>query len=338
MATPLPSPSGESVPHRAMSSTNGKDALEGAGIGTSRVFREVVEQARDLARIPRPILIRGERGTGKELLARFVHAASPRRGKPYLIVNCGAFQDELLMSHLFGHERGAFTGATERRVGVFERAHEGTLFLDEVANLSRHAQARLHRVVEYQTFQRVGGSQPIKVDVRLIAATNADLGAMIRHGEFMPDLYDRLRFAEIVLPPLRRRRQDIPALIDHFVARLQDELPDLGSAQFTEAAVRDLVAYHWPGNIRELKNVIERLYVSDRDRTIHSSELPLEITTTEPIRGTFSQKVRAFEKALLLNALKDVDGNQRAAARQLGMTYDQFRHYYRKYRLGDLLA
>jgi psp operon transcriptional activator len=321
-----------------MTSTHEKDEREVAGIGASRAFRDVIEQARDLARIPRPILIRGERGTGKELLARFVHAASRRRDKPYLIVNCGAFQDELLMSHLFGHERGAFTGATERRVGIFERAHGGTLFLDEVANLSRNAQARLHRVVEYQTFQRVGGSQPIKVDVRLIAATNADLGAMIKRGEFMPDLYDRLRFAEILLPPLRKRRPDIPALIDHFIARLHDELPDLGSAQFTEAAVRDLVAYHWPGNIRELKNVIERLYASDRDRTIHSSELPLEITTTEPIRGTFSQRVRAFEKALLLNALKDVDGNQRAAARQLGMTYDQFRHFYRKYRLGELLG
>ena len=321
-----------------MDASDHDDRANDAGIGGSRAFLEIVEQARDLAKIPRPILIRGERGTGKELLARFIHAASPRRGRPYLIVNCGAFQDELLLSHLFGHERGAFTGATEQRVGLFERAHRGTLFLDEIANLSRNAQARLHRVVEYQTFQRVGGSTPIKVDARLIAATNADLAGMIKRGEFMPDLYDRLRFAEMVLPPLRRRRQDIPRLIDHFIEQLHAELPDLGAAEFTEAAVRDLQAYHWPGNVRELKNVIERLYVSDRDRTIHPSELPLEITTTEPIRGTFDQKVRAFEKALLLNALKDVDGNQRAAARQLGMTYDQFRHYYRKFDLGNLLA
>jgi psp operon transcriptional activator len=321
-----------------MGSSDQDDATGEAGIGQSRAFVEIIEQARALAKIPRPILIRGERGTGKELLARFVHRASPRRDKPYLIVNCGAFQDELLVSHLFGHERGAFTGATEQRIGLFERAHGGTLFLDEVANLSRNAQARLHRVVEYQTFQRVGGTKPVKVDVRLIAATNADLAAMIKRGEFMPDLYDRLRFAEIVLPPLRKRRQDIPRLIDHFVAELHTELPDLGAAEFTEAAVRDLVAYHWPGNVRELKNVIERLYVSDRDRTIHSSELPLEVTSTEPIRGTFDQQVRAFEKALLLNALKDTDGNQRAAARQLGMSYDQFRHYYRKYELGQLLS
>jgi len=321
-----------------MRSSDQDDADREAGIGKSRAFVEIIEQARDLAKIPRPILIRGERGTGKELLARFVHRASPRCDKPYLIVNCGAFQDELLVSHLFGHERGAFTGATEQRIGLFERAHGGTLFLDEVANLSRNAQARLHRVVEYQTFQRVGGSKPVKVDVRLIAATNADLTSLIKQGDFMPDLYDRLRFAEIVLPPLRKRRQDIPRLIDHFVAQLHAELPDLGAAEFTEAAVRDLVAYHWPGNVRELKNVIERLYVSDRDRTIHASELPLEVTSTEPIRGSFDQQVRAFEKALLLNALKDADGNQRAAARQLGMSYDQFRHYYRKYRLSQLLS
>ena len=209
--------------------TRGDDDQTGeAGIGRSRSFLDIVEQARDLAKIPRPILIRGERGTGKELLARFVHGASPRCGRPYLIVNCGAFQDELLVSHLFGHERGAFTGATEQRTGVFERAHGGTLFLDEVANLSRNAQARLHRVVEYQTFQRIGGSKPIKVDVRLIAATNADLGEMIKRGEFMPDLYDRLRFAEIVLPPLRKRRQDIPLLIDHFIRRAPYRAPGPG--------------------------------------------------------------------------------------------------------------
>ncbi len=317
--------------------TERDDPASVVGVGRAPAFLEVVEQARDLSRIPRPILIRGERGTGKELLARFIHTASPRRDEPYLIVNCGAFQDELLVSHLFGHERGAFTGATEQRVGVFERADHGTLFLDEIANLSRQAQARLHRVVEYQTFQRVGGATPIKVDVRLIAATNADLGALIERGEFMPDLYDRLRFAEIFLPPLRERREDVPLLIEHFVARLQDELPDLGAARFTDAAIEELTTYDWPGNIRELKNVIERLYVCDRDRTIQASELPLEVTTTEPIRGSFSQRVRAFEKTLLLTALKDAKGNQREAARQLGMSYDQFRHYYRKYDLGELI-
>jgi DNA-binding NtrC family response regulator len=193
-------------------------------------------------------------------------------------------------------------------------------------------------VVEYQTFQRVGGTEPIQVDVRVVAATNADLEGLIERGEFMADLYDRLRFAELVLPPLRARREDIPLLIRHFVARLHEELPDLGQARFSDAALRDLTGYHWPGNVRELKNVIERLYVSDRDRTITSAELPLEVTATEPIRGTFEQRVRAFEKALLLSALKDAAGNQRTAARQLGMSYDQFRHHYKKYRLAELLG
>jgi len=320
-----------------MAADHESDLIDGAGVGRSSTFLDVVEQARGFAKIPRPILVRGERGTGKELLARFIHATSPRAAKPYLIVNCGAFQDELLVSHLFGHERGAFTGAIDRRVGVFERAHGGTLFLDEIANLSRPAQARLHRVVEYQTFQRVGGTEPIQVDVRVVAATNADLAALIDRGEFMPDLYDRLRFAEILLPPLRERRDDIPRLIHHFIERLHEELPDLGEARFTDAAVRELMAYHWPGNIRELKNVIERLYVSDRDRTIQPSELPLEVTSAESTRGTFSQRVRAFEKAQLLNALKDTAGNQQGAARQLGMSYDQFRHYYKKYGLAGLL-
>ena len=191
-------------------------------------------------------------------------------------------------------------------------------------------------MVEYQTFQRIGGTTPIEVDVRLVAATNADLATLIERGDFMVDLYDRLRFAEITLPPLRQRSEDVPLLVDHFVARLHGELPDLGRARFTEAAMKVLVAYAWPGNVRELKNVIERLYVCDRDRTIQASELPLEVTTTEPIRGTFSQRVRGFEKALLRNALQDAGGNQRAAARQLGMSYDQFRHYYKKYGLGEL--
>jgi psp operon transcriptional activator len=313
------------------------DPVDLAGIGRCPAFLAVVEQARTLARIPRPILIRGERGTGKELLARFVHAVSPRHAAPYCIVNCGAFQDELLVSHLFGHEKGAFTGATERHVGVFEQASGGTLFLDEVANLSRNAQARLHRVVEYQAFQRVGGTSEIEVDVRVVAATNADLPALIERGEFMADLYDRLRFAELVLPPLRERPADVPLLVEHFVARLQQELPDLGEARFTEAAMKELASYSWPGNVRELKNVVERLYVCDRDHTIEASELPLEVTTPEPISGGFAQRVRVFEKTLLANALKDAAGNQRAAAERLGMTYDQFRHYYRKYALGDLI-
>jgi DNA-binding NtrC family response regulator len=157
-------------------------------------------------------------------------------------------------------------------------------------------------------------------------------------GEFLPDLYDRLTFAELELPPLRKRREDIVPLVEHFIQQLHQEIPNLEATTFSPAALKDLQEYHWPGNIRQLKNVVERLYVADEDNVIRASELPLEITTVEPLRGTFSEMVRAYEKSLLFSALKDCGGNQRTASEKLGMTYDQFRHYYKKYDLGDLLA
>ncbi len=314
------------------------DLFDNPGCGSSPTFKAVVEEARKLAAIPRPILIRGERGTGKELLARFVHSQSDRRTHPYVVVNCAAFEDQLIVSEMFGHEKGAFTSATDSRPGRLELADGGSLFLDEVANMTRLAQEKLLRVIEYQKFERLGGTRAINVDVRVIAATNANLEEMMESGEFLPDLYDRLSFAELILPPLRKRREDIPLLIKHFVKCLHREMPNLEEKTFTPSAIADLQAYHWPGNIRQLKNVVERLYISDEDCVIHASELPMEITAVEPIRGTFEQKVKAYEKTLLLNALKDNSGNQRAAAESLGMTYDQFRHYYRKYSLGELLA
>jgi DNA-binding NtrC family response regulator len=310
----------------------------GAGVGRSRTFLEVVEQARRLAHVPRPILLRGERGTGKELLARFIHAASSRAAHPYVVINCAAFQEDLFVSAMFGHEKGAFTGAHEMRRGKLEVADRGTLFLDEVANMSKSAQQKLLRVLEYQKFERVGGSESIEVDVRVVAATNADLEALMEQGDFLRDLYDRLSFAVLTLPPLRRRRDDIPDLIAFYVEQLHSEIPDLAPKTFTPAAIQDLQDYHWPGNIRQLKNVVERLYISDADGVIESSDLPLEITSLEPLGRTFEEKVKAYEKSLLLNALKDCLGNQRETAKRLGMTYDQFRHYYKKYGLADLLA
>lgn len=308
------------------------------GVGETSIFRSVVREATKFAGLPRPILIRGERGTGKELLARFIHRQSGRAEKPYVVVNCAAFQDELFVAAMFGHEKGAFTGAVEARRGKLELANGGTLFLDEVANMTRTVQEKLLRVIEYQRFERLGGTRSIEVDVRVIAATNAELEALMESGTFLPDLYDRLSFAELTLPPLRKRRDDIPALIEHIVAQLHEEIPDLEPKTFTAGAIKDLQAYHWPGNIRQLKNVVERVYIFDEDRTVHSSELPIEITSLEPLGGTFEEKVIAYEKTLLLNALKDSLGNQRAAAKRLGMTYDQFRHYYKKYGLADLLA
>lgn len=321
-----------------MSVTFNSFNIDEAGVGNSKVFTTVVQEALKLAKIPRPILIRGERGTGKELLARYIHQESGRADNPYIVVNCAAYQEELFVAEMFGYEKGAFTGAIESKPGKLELANKGSLFLDEVANMSRKAQEKLLRVLEYQRFERVGGNQSIEVDVRVIAATNAPLEEIMARGEFLRDLYDRLCFAELTLPPLRKRREDIPALIEHFVVQLHKEIPDLETKTFTPAAVKDLQAYHWPGNVRELKNIVERLYISDEDGIIHASELPLAITSLEPLGGTFSDKVKAYEKTLLLNALKEAHGNQRLAAESLGMTYDQFRHCYKKYKLGELLA
>jgi len=314
------------------------EASPSAGVGRSRAFLDVVEQARQLATVRRPLLLRGERGTGKELLAHFIHAVSDRAQHPYVVINCAAFQEDLFVSAMFGHEQGAFTGAHEMRRGKLELAHRGTLFLDEVANMTRSAQQKLLRVVEYQKFERVGGSRSIEVDVRIVAATNADLEAMMEKGDFLRDLYDRLSFAVLTLPPLRRRREDIPDLVDFYVAQLHAEIADLAPKSFGAAAIRDLQAYHWPGNLRQLKNVVERVYISDADGVIESSDLPLEVTSLDPPGRTFDEKVRAYQRSLLLNALKDAFGNQREAARRLGMTYDQFRHHYKKFDLGELLA
>ncbi len=305
------------------------------GIGLSNAFLKVIDEARSLARVPRPILIRGERGTGKELLARYIHQESDRGN--YVVVNCAAFQEDLFVAEMFGREKGAYTGAVDAREGKLELAHKGTLFLDEVANMSRTVQEKLLRVIEYQKFERLGGTKPIEVNVRIIAATNADLEKMMKQNEFLPDLYDRLCFAELVLPPLRKRREDVPALIQFFIQQLHVEIPDLEKKQFTSSAIQELQAFHWPGNIRQLKNMIERLYISDEDGTIHASELPMEVTTVEPIRGNFYEKVKAYEVTLLVTALKDTKGNQKVAAERLGMTYDQFRHFYKKYNLEDLL-
>lgn len=308
------------------------------GVGDSAAFQEVVRQASVFARVNRPILIRGERGTGKELVARFIHLKSKREDKNYLAVNCAAFQEELFLSDMFGHEKGAFTGAVKDKPGKLELADQGTLFLDEIANLSRTAQEKLLRVIEYQKFERIGGTRSQQVDVRIIAATNAPLEEMMQNGEFLPDLYDRLCFAELTLPPLRKRRDDIPMLVNHIVQELHQEIPDLEQKSFTHSTIKEMQAYHWPGNIRQLKNVVERLYIFDEDGVIHASELPLEITAVQPLGKTFHEKVSGYEITLLSNALKDCHGNQRAAAKLLGMSYDQFRHYFKKYKLGELLA
>lgn len=227
-------------------------------IGESNSFAEVLEHVSQAAVLNKPILIIGERGTGKELIAQRCHFLSQRWQQHYITLNCASLNDNLLESELFGHEAGAFTGASKRHEGRFERAHGGSLFLDELANTSMLVQEKLLRVIEYGEFERVGGSRPVRVDTRLIAATNEDLPSLARQGKFRHDLLDRLAFDVITLPPLRERREDIMLLAEHFAIAMARELEFELFSGFSETAKQRLLQHPWPGNVRELKNVVER--------------------------------------------------------------------------------
>ncbi|MBT4364852.1 MAG: sigma 54-interacting transcriptional regulator [Desulfobacteraceae bacterium] len=301
------------------------------GVAKSGSFLSILEQARQFAGIPRPVLVRGERGTGKELVARFIHDQSLRREKPFVVINCAAFTDELINAEIYGHEKGAFTGATETRTGKLEQADKGTLFMDEIGNMSPAFQDRILRVIEYQEFERIRGTKKIKVDVRIISATNADLDELITDNLFRRDLYDRLTFAELKIPPLRHRKDDIPHLIVHFVHELHMEMPNLMNKTFDRTTVEAMMDYYWPGNIRELKNIVERLYLYGSDDLILPSQLPAEITGIAITGESFNEKVEQYKRQLIFEALEKADNNQRDAAHELKMTYDQFRHYYKKY-------
>jgi psp operon transcriptional activator len=227
-------------------------------IGQSNSFLNVLDQVSQIAPLHKPVLIIGERGTGKELIAARLHYLSQRWDQNYLTLNCAALNENLLESELFGHEAGAFTGAAKRHEGRFERANGGTLFLDELANTPAMVQEKLLRVIEYGEFERVGGSRSVKVDVRLICATNEDLPSMAEQGEFRADLLDRLAFDVITLPPMRERQEDILVLAEHFAVNMARELGFELFSGFSEKAKRALLDYDWPGNVRELKNVVER--------------------------------------------------------------------------------
>ncbi len=227
-------------------------------LGQSNSFLEVLEQISQIAPLSKPVLIIGERGTGKELVAARLHFLSKRWEQSYLKLNCAALNENLLETELFGYDSGAFTGASKRHEGRFERADKGTLFLDEIANTSGLIQEKLLRVVEYGEFERVGGSRTISTDVRLVAATNEDLPSLANSGQFRADLLDRLAFDVITLPPLRERLEDIVMLAEHFAINMARELDFELFSGFSEKAKRNMLEYHWPGNIRELKNVVER--------------------------------------------------------------------------------
>ncbi|CAB1083913.1 Psp operon transcriptional activator [Olavius algarvensis Delta 1 endosymbiont] len=301
-------------------------------IGESSQMLAVIDRVRRVATIPRPVLIIGERGTGKELIARAIHTASGEADRPMVVINCAAFTDSLLETELFGHERGAFTGADNQAYGKFEVAGNGTLFLDEIGNMSLSFQRKILRVVEYGTFTRVGGSSEIQVNTRIVAATNSDLKQLIRDGKFLHDLYDRLSFEVIEVPPLRRREGDIAILARHFLNEFMKEIPSLSGKHLSQAALDMLKKYKFPGNIRELKNIIERSAYRDTTNEITPEDLGLLPEKQPEVEGnTFYEKVEVFQKRLITEALATAGGNQARAAREIGLSYHQFRYFLKKY-------
>ncbi len=305
-------------------------------VGESPQIQELLNQVKQVARVPRPVLILGERGTGKELVARAIHFAAQGPSQPIVTVNCAAFSNALLESELFGHERGAFTGADETRHGKFEQANGGTLFLDEISHMSRPFQQKILRVVEYGTFTRVGGHREQKASVRIIGATNVDLKAKIKGGEFLSDLYDRLSFEVIRVPALRDRVGDVEVLARHFLNQFALEIPTFRGKSLARSAVEGLHNYSFPGNVRELKNIIERAAYRDTTNEITPEDIGMlpEHRQAEG-DGSFKQRVDTFCRELIADAMQKSDGNQAQAARLLGLTYHQFRHYRSKYLRSD---
>jgi psp operon transcriptional activator len=300
-------------------------------VGASKTLQKCLSEADAVAAVPRPVLIRGERGTGKELVAAYIHQKSPRTEGPFVTVNCAALSGNLLESEMFGYEKGAFTGSEGRKPGRFELADGGTLFLDEIGNMAADFQDLILRAVEYQCFERVQGTETIEVDVRVLAATNADIEAMMEKGAFRRDLYDRLAFKEIWVPPLRERIEDIPTLVEYFLNELSGEVPSLGGREFTPAAIKALQGMPWPGNVRQLKNTVERLALETPGPKIDGVNLAEDGETRRSDGGDFHEKTKNFQKTLISDALAASGNNQKCAAAALGLTYDQFRHYYRKF-------
>ncbi len=323
-----------------------RSRLEGMGeiVGTSRRMQEVFELVRRAAPARSNILIAGESGTGKELVARAIHRLSPRNNLPFVPVHTSAIPSELLESSLFGHVKGAFTGAVSSRKGLFEAAHEGTLFLDEVGTISGETQTKLLRVIQEREIRRVGGVEAKLVDVRLLAASNVDLWSEVQAGRFREDLYYRLNVITIELPPLRERKEDIPLLMSHFLNTysIENEREVIG---FSSDAIDALTEYSWPGNVRELENAVERAVVMSRGETIELDELPQalrvsprdELTISEiPSEGLdFRFAVDAFKAQLIGQALKQTGGVQRKAAKLLQVSPTTLNEMVHRYGLKD---
>ncbi|MDZ7587779.1 MAG: phage shock protein operon transcriptional activator [Parasphingorhabdus sp.] len=327
-------------------------------IGESIAFLDAVDKASRAAPLDRPVLVIGERGTGKELIAERLHRFSKRWDQPLITLNCAALPETLIEAELFGHEAGAFTGATKARAGRFEEADGGTLFLDELGNLSMAAQERLLRAVEYGEVTRIGSSRPITVDVRIVAATNASLPEAVKNNEFRADLLDRLSFEVLTLPPLRAREGDVLVLADYFGRRMAAELDWPQWPGFGTLALQALERYAWPGNVRELRNVVDRAVYrwDDPDRPIdHIIFDPFE-SPWKPVAAEWSEESRetapaqitpqsaetvedikaavdAYEKRILQNALAESRYNQRQTAKALNLSYDQLRHSLKRHNL-----
>lgn len=305
-------------------------------IGHCDSFQRSMELCRRVAPSPATVMITGETGTGKELVARTIHDESDRRPKPFIAVNCAALSETLLESELFGHEKGAFTGASHQKLGRFELADEGTLFLDELGEMNHAVQVKLLRVLEEREFVRVGGTQTITCNVRVVAATNRDLKIEMDAGRFRSDLYYRLNVFPIQLPPLRDRIEDLPLLVNHFVCQV---VPSLGieAPKVREDALQALCAYHWPGNVRELRNIVERCALLATEGTITIEHLPPEIAsvTSEAVAlpPAHQSKLASQERTMIVNALEAADWNQSAAARALGVSRDHLRYRIKKYAL-----
>jgi transcriptional regulator with GAF, ATPase, and Fis domain len=293
-------------------------------VGVSFQMQKVFEMVEKVADTNATVLISGESGVGKELVARAIHYNSSRRTRPLVVVNCGAIPEELLESELFGHEKGAFTGAIKTRFGRFELADGGTIFLDEIGDMSLNLQVKLLRILQEKSFERVGGSKTINVDVRILAATHRDLDALVSTGKFREDLYYRLNVVPIQIPPLRERRQDIPLLLNYFLER-SNKINNGSIGGLTEQALDILSSYDYPGNVRELQNIIERLVVIKRKGFVSIEDLPEKLYTGKPeqlemdiLRG-YDTLVSDYEKTLILKALNQTKGVKSQAARALQM-------------------
>ena len=309
---------------------------------TSHAMEEVMNMAGRVASSNATVLLRGESGTGKELIARAIHYHSPRASQPLIKVNCAALPETLLESELFGHEKGAFTGAAGKRIGRFEAADKGTLFLDEIGDIPLSVQVKLLRVLQEKEFERIGGNETIKTDVRLVAATNRDLEKAMKDGSFREDLYYRLNVVTVAIPPLRDRKEDIPALMEHFIKKYSMENKKKITGVTAEA--RDLLMrYSYPGNVRELENIIERAVVLVKSETITSAEIPLHLRTVEIEEkicvakrdGSLTDTLETLERGIIMEAMKAAGGVQTRAAEKLGISERVLRYKLKKYKIKE---